>query len=123
MTGLDYLGTAMYGTVGPDGDPIIRTPLTHPYNYDAFVLWDNGHPARNTVYSDRLYQWDADKHNALCEKHFNSRGQYWNKRDPKTIEAFLCDYLGENIELCRVSEYCNPSNGYPCWRFDYTEAK
>jgi hypothetical protein len=108
---LDYLFE--YTTTGK------RTKLTHPYNYDPFVIWDNGEKADGTVYSDRLLQWDWDKHNDLCEKHFGNKGQYWNRRDPKKIEAFLCDYFGEPVMLTMIEEHCNQATGYPCWRFDY----
>ena len=43
----------------------------------------------DTVYSDRLYQWDYEKYNKLCEKHFGDKGQYFSNRNPKNIENFL----------------------------------
>lgn len=109
----------------PDGLPRTRSKMTHPYSYDPFVIWkDPNLTATNTVYSDRLHQWDYKKHNDLCEKHFGNQGQYWDRRAPKAIEAFLRDYNDNpTLELVRIVEYCNASNGYPCWRLDYTESK
>ena len=34
---------------------------------DSYIF-DNGHESNNTVYSDRLYQWDYEKYNRLCRK-------------------------------------------------------
>jgi hypothetical protein len=101
------------------GNLIEKTPITNPYDYDGFVIWDTNTSPTDTVYSDRLFQWDAKKHDELCEKHFGNCGQYWNKREPKKIESFLSDYFDRKIKLCRVMQYCNQATGYPCWRFDY----
>lgn len=86
------------------------------------ILFDNGKEANGTVYSDRLLQWDHEKHDSLCKKHFNNTGQYWTNREPRLIEAFLRDYLADqDIILCKVEELKNMSTGYPVWRFDYIQ--
>ena len=106
--------------------PVKRTKREYPYSYDGFVQWRGGknEEANGTIYSDRLLMWDYNKHNRLCEEHFGDQGQYWNQRDPKKIEAFLRDWTGDdNLKLIFVMEYCNVSNGYPCWRFDYHSEK
>lgn len=105
--------------VGEDGTPTRKTKFTNPYDYDPFVIWQSKTKADDTVYSDRLWQWDHKKHDELCQKHFGNRGQYWDQRPAHQIQDFLCDYFGEKVELCRVMEYCNVATGYPCWRFDY----
>ena len=103
-----------------DGEAMLRTKLTHPYSYDPFLIYRGPEVANGTVYSDRLLRWDYDKHNRLCEKHFGNRGQYWDDRDPAKVEAFLQDYMdAPGLKLCSITEYCNPSNGYPYWRLDY----
>jgi hypothetical protein len=87
------------------------------YNVPQF---DNGQKSTDTVYSDRLMQWDFAKHDELCQKHFGNKGQIWSSREPEKIEAFLRDYTGnQNIVLCRVEELENKHNGYPYWRFDF----
>ena len=79
-TGINYVGT--------DGNPCKRTPLTHPYSYESFVSWEkSGHKATGGVYTDRLIQWDSDKHDELCQRHFGNKGQYWDKRGPSEIEG------------------------------------
>lgn len=108
--------------MGPDGRPVTRTKETHPYNYDEFVVWESGVPIKNGVYSDRLYQWNPNKHDRLCEKHFGNRGQYWSNRSREKIEAFLKDYFEcfVDLKLVRICEGCNQASGYPVWRFEYT---
>ena len=91
--------------------------VTHCYTP---CLFDNGQKATDTVYSDRLYQWDSKKHDELCTKHFGNTGQYWDNRKPEEIEAFLRDYCNEpKIVLCRIEQHENRATGYPLWRIDY----
>jgi hypothetical protein len=119
MDGIGYFGLQC----DEHGVPVRRTKITNPYNYDGFVVWRGGSnsEAKDTIYSDRLYQWDYKKYNLLCLKHFGNKGQYWDDRDSKKIEAFLRDYTEcPSLRLILVMEYCNQSTGYPCWRFDYT---
>lgn len=93
-------------------------------SYYPQFLFDNGQKATNTVYSDRLYQWDPKKHDDLCMKHFGNTGQYWSSRDPEKIEAFLRDYINDQkIILCRIEEHENSSTGYPLWRIDFLHGK
>jgi len=111
-----------------------KTKHSHPYSYDPFLLWyneevrtlqdDNGQMRNvSTVYTDRLLQWDWDKHNRLCRKHFGDEGQLWHQRDPKKIEEFLCDWHDKKIVLIANIQYVNISNGYPLWRLDFYEAE
>ena len=108
------------------GKPCKKTKMTHPYNYDAFVIWEsvNKDKANNTIYTDNLLHWDYDKHNKLCEKHFGNKGQLWADRKPEKIEKFLRDWTeDEKLELVRVMEHCNQATGYPLWRFDFISTK
>ena len=92
--------------------------------YYSPCIFDNGQKATNTVYTDRLYQWDYEKHNDLCKKHFGNQGQYWSDRKTELIEAFLRDYMDDqSIILCRIEKHQNQATGYPLWRFDYTTSK
>lgn len=38
--------------------------------YGGRIQFDSGIKPNNTVYSDRLYQWDYKKYNELCRKHW-----------------------------------------------------
>lgn len=102
-----------------DGRPR-RTKFEHPYNYDPIVIYRGGGSSESTIYTDRLYGWDAAKHDRLCRTHFGDEGQYWDRREPKTIESFLRDWTGDvDLKLVAVIEYCNQATGYPVWRLDY----
>jgi len=114
------------------GNLIKRTKAEYPYSYDPFVVWQDRsgamekvcEDATGSVYTDRLLQWDWDKHNDLCLKHFGDKGQYWDNRDPKKIEAFLRDWTNDpKLHLIQVREYCNVSNGYPTWLLVYKGEK
>jgi hypothetical protein len=85
--------------------------------------FDDGsdHSDDQAVYSDRLLQWDYNKHNELCEKYFGNKGQLWSNRDPKLIESFLCDYMGKPIKLTKIDKTENRATGYPIWIFFYRE--
>lgn len=124
FTGLLQLAqfVGVLGPVDRDGHPVERTKERHPYSYDAFVTW-RGLPneaATHAVYSDRLWQWDHAKHDALCLEHFGDKFQSWFGRRPRKVEAFLRDYLGKpDLALGLIMEGCNQGNGYPVWCFFY----
>lgn len=91
------------------------------YEYSEPCIFDNEQKATDTVYSDRLFQWDHIKHDELCKKYFGNEGQSWSCRKPSLIEAFLRDYMNDqNVVLCRIEQHENRATGYPLWRFDYT---
>lgn len=76
--------------------------------------------AIQTIYDDRIRQWDWNKNEELCKKHFGNSGQDWSYRKPEKIQEFLADYLGKQIELIRIVRYPN-TNGWYNWRFDYIQ--
>ena len=97
--------------------------INNCFSYDP-VAFDNGMKSTGSVWSDRMLQWDYNKHNELCQKHFGDKGQIWEGRSPDQIELFLRDYLEKpNLILCRVIEEVNSANGHPVWCFTYTEGK
>ena len=111
------------GAVDEYGDPVERPKERHPYNYSSFVTWrkpGTERPGTPAVYSDRLYQWDHEKFDRLCKKHFGDIAQVFYSRSPEAVEAFLRDYL-ENpaIELELIMEGCNQATGFPVWVFYY----
>lgn len=108
--------------VDEDGNPIARTPLTHPYSYDAYVIWGKKDKKANAVYSDRLYEWDYKKYDRLCEKHWGNQAQYWDERDADKVQAFLRDYNDNpKLILTMIMKCCNVSSGYPIWIFFYKD--
>lgn len=97
-----------------------KTKFTHPYSYDPIVQYRASGESNGTIYTDRLLQWDFEKHDKLCVKHFGNTGQYWDNREPEKIEAFLRDWCDDRgLMLIQVTEYCNQATGYPTWRLDY----
>lgn len=118
----DRYGNRSHGPIDEHGNPVTRTKQTHPYSYDGFVQYRGGknEEANDTIYSDRLLMWDFNKHDELCKKHFDNTSQYWSQRDHGSVEAFLRDWTdNQDLKLILIMEYCNVSNGYPCWRFDF----
>ncbi len=109
----------------PEIHPYV-SKLDQPYSYSPLVLFSTGKSdmdtiVQGTVYSDRLWEWDYKLTDKLCIKHFGNRGQYFDERSPESIEQFLRERLkNSTLKLERIIEWCNPSNGYPNWSFEYT---
>lgn len=77
---------------------IKRNKFNYQYNYDSFIIWINKNiECDNTVYSDRLLQWNYYKYNKYCKEIWNNESQYFYNREPKEIEKFLCLYLGKKL--------------------------
>ncbi len=91
------------------------------YSYSPFIVWGEDIPEQGCVYTDRLFQWDPEKFDKLCLKHFGNVSQYFNDRNHELVEAFLSDYLGKKVKLGMIVEWCNVSSGYPLWSLHYTE--
>ena len=107
-----------------NGNPVERTPDEYRYSYDAYVIKKIKDDYEDCVYSDRLRQWDWDKHKELVKKHFGNEGQLWHNREFSKIEAFLRDFFDlPNLTLVGVMEGCNVSNGYPYWIFMFDRNK
>lgn len=115
-----------FGGFDEHGKPVQRSKAEHPYSYDGFVTWRGGknEEANDTIYSDRLLQWDYQKCREIMQKHFGKQSDYWSEYTPDKIEEFLRDWCdAPKLKLILIMEYCNVSNGYPCWRFDFNANK
>lgn len=106
-----------------NGKPIPRTPHTHPYNYDEYLIWKSACDIKNShrVYSDRLFQWNPKTYNKCCQEIFQNTKQDFSRRNPKDIERFLSMYFEKEIKLTAITCGCNQSSGYPYWVFFYDE--
>lgn len=114
------------GFVDEDGNPVKKTKYTHPYSYDAFVIYRNGvnEEINSTVYSDRLRMWDDKKLTHLMKKHCGTTGDYWDGIEPLKIQAFLRAWFDDSrLKLILVMQECNVSSGYPLWRFGFKTSK
>ena len=83
------------------------------------VYFTNEETATDSTYSDRLWQQDPEKYDKYCLKHWNNKGQLFDGRYPEEIQAFLSDYIGRDVIVCRLERLTNKSNGYPLWRMDF----
>lgn len=110
-----------------NGNPIKHTPLTHPYNYNEFVVYksNNWRPELHysATYSDRMLQWDAVKFSKSYEKAFKHTGQLFNNAKPEAVQNFLSLYFDKTVELIAILQGCNVSNGNPYWVFIYNLIK
>jgi len=70
----------------------------------------------NYVYSDRLQEWDYDKHKQAVEAANKS-----NKSDNTCFwyEEYLSFYYGKKTEILHIISGVNPSNGYAYNVFGY----
>lgn len=115
--------------ISPDGGKIQRTKGEYPYSYSDFLLWVKDfkyikNPECSVVCSDRLYKWDSKKYNKCCREVWGNEGQYFDCREAEDIEKFLRLYNDDpDLELRKIAEGCNVSNGYPYWVFWYKSGK
>lgn len=113
-----------YEFVDLNGNPVERTPFSHPYNYDSFVNWKGDYVEGkcDAVYSDRMYSWDCKKYKEAAQEAFgNNHGLYFSETSPEDIEHFLSAYFGKSVKLTAVVQCCNQSSGFPYWCFFYQE--
>ena len=102
---------------------------THPYSYDAFILWEkNKSKGNGSAYDDRMRQWDREKwdkaHKKAYPPKFDGGGPSRRYADPKATQKFLRLYFNDSkLQLIRVIEECNVSNGYPVFCFIYRTGK
>lgn len=106
-----------------DGNPVERTPHTHPYSYEEFVVFKSQDFDRkdSVVYHDRMLQWDWDAFTAAARDVWpdTPKSQMFSGKEPRDIEKFLSLYFKKNVKLTAVLQGCDISNGFPYWVFFY----
>lgn len=119
-------GRIVYGFYIDENDQhIARTPDTHPYNYDSYVLWRNlpNSEVTGTAYSDRMMSWDLINYTELWER-ICGKNQYWYAYPQEKILEFVRSYFEDpELEICYVMQCCNQSTGYPLWLVAYKQVK
>ena len=109
-----------------NGNVVKRTPFSHPYNYDEFVVWkkegSNNIERESAVYSDRLWEWNHEKYDKCCQEVFKDNGQQFNNRNPDAVEKFLSLYFEKEVILTAIVQGCNRSSGFSYWIFYYEES-
>lgn len=111
-----------FGVVNYKGEIVTRTKDSHPYNYDGFLIWKtmDHNLCTGSVYTDRLFQWDYKLTTDLIQKHFGTTSQYFDKYQPKELQAFLRERLNApTLEVVFLQEECNQASGYPLWYIGY----
>lgn len=104
------------------GKPVERTKERYPYSYDTFVVWRDGpnEECTGSVYSDRMYQWDAEHYEACAKKH-NFKNFVSASR--KQLNDFMSDYLKKPVQVLFLAEGCNQATGYPLWLLGFKELR
>lgn len=75
-----------------------------------------------TVYNDRMRQWDYDKYRKCVEQVFGPRmGDYLPEGEDEKMSEFLSLYFGKPLKCC-VMEYFEDARGFPLWRIDFQDA-
>ena len=121
----DEMGCCGFYYFDLDGTPIERTPQTHPYSYEEFVVFKSQDFKTDdiAVYHDRMLQWNCDAFSKSVRTVWpdTPESQMFGEKTPKDIERFLNLYFGKKIKLTAVLQGCNVSNGFPYWVFFYRE--
>lgn len=72
-----------------EGNIINKNKFDYPYNYSPITIWINRDiESNNTVYSDRLINWNYSKYIKCCKEIWNNKSQYFNNREPKRYRDF-----------------------------------
>lgn len=86
--------------------------------YDEVPLYTSRVKANNTIYADRMRQWDRDKYEECCKKVWGCIMNNFYSVDSSEVEDFISLYLDKKVTLASV--YTNQGyNGYDYYRFDY----
>lgn len=98
-----------------------RTKQSHPWSYDPLLAYSTGQDSTGSCCSDRLLRWrPVAEVRAFMQKHFGDEGDYFDRRTPAAIQAFLRDTLNlPELQLTRIEEHCNANSGYPYWHFSF----
>lgn len=98
------------------GNVVERTKEEYPYSYDSYVVnrYGENDEINNTMWSDRLKQWDHEKFNECWERH--CEGENFKSASKQQLTNFLRDYTDDpQLELIVLMESCNQASGFPLW--------
>ena len=117
-------GGVTYGFYMDENNRVIeRTPDSHPYSYDSYMLWRRlpNSEVTGTAYSDRMMQWKQDKYFPLWES-ICGKNQYWSNYSQEKILEFVRAYFEDpTLEICYVMQCCNQASGFPLWFVAYKQ--
>ena len=111
---------SIFGVEPVDLNSEFRSKHEYPYSYSAYFLWKGAKAEGDeTVYSDRMRDWDAEKFREALSKVKKRLSQL----NQKEMSKFLSVYFDKKIEATALAEGCNVSNGYPYWILWFKEIK
>jgi len=104
--------------VDMEGRDVERPKSEHQYRYtySPFVVrrYGTNDEISCADYTDRLRQWDHEKHDRLYKKHLS--GKSWATASKSSVESFMRDYHDDQtIRLIVVQEHCNMATGFTLW--------
>lgn len=86
------------------------------------TLFNNGKKPTDTLYSDRMWEWDMEKYDKIATKVFGKPAQIWSSYTTEQIEQLISEYLGEEIEVCFIEVNITYS-GYSIYRADFKKKR
>jgi hypothetical protein len=85
---------------------------------NAQVIYDTGESGKNGAYSDRMVEWDYDKHKKAWEAAYNSGIA---KHTARYYEEYLSVYYDKKIKITKIYAGYNVATGYPYQYFEWNE--
>jgi len=85
-----------------------RGPDSHPYNFDTYYTWRPQVKYNNTIYSDRMREWDWDKAKAAFAGMPGPQSM-----TPDQAKTVIDRYYDGKAECVGYAVSCNQSSGYP----------
>ena len=77
----------------------------------------------DSMYADRMRQWDYKKYDDAKMKVFGKPSDYLDEYRMDKLEEFISEYLKEKVILCSFVRTLNRSSGYPVYCFRYRKTK
>lgn len=94
-----------------------------PYGYSPFFIFGNHKSIEGAecCYSDRYRLWGQEKYDAACAA-AGINGIHGSVTRA-AVDAFVKAYHGNEFSVVGMVEWCNVSNGYPCWSIHFKKVE
>lgn len=91
-----------------------------PYSYSAFFLLGNHESIEGSSadYTDRYAAWGVEKFREALAAMGDTK-KSWARATIQELDKFVKSYYGEEYIATGLVEWCNASNGYPCWSIHF----
>lgn len=102
----------------------VKTKWDYPYSYDPILIYKSSNFKQDkSFYSDRLVLWDKKENLDILKKKYHLNDYCWSNQPVEVLNNFISDFFEQKIEINRIIEMCNVSNGYPYWLINYSVIK